>query len=94
MNEYGKGVFPNKDYTGTSATVDFTQGVGECADPHLLDWFKSKGYTVEADAAELNLPVPEPIEEETEGESEPIEEEKIEVKPETPKRKPTKTKSD
>lgn len=38
---------PNKDYTGISATVDFTQGVGECADPHLLDWFKSKGYTVE-----------------------------------------------
>ena len=74
---------PNKDYTGTSATVDFTQGVGKCADPHLLDWFKSKGYTVEADAAELNLPVPEPIEKE-----------KIEVKPETPKRKTTKTKSD
>ena len=49
---------PNKDYTGTSATVDFTQGVGECADPHLLDWFKSKGYTVEADAAEENLETP------------------------------------
>lgn len=85
---------PNKDYTGTSATVDFTQGVGECADPNLLDWFKSKGYTVEADSAELNLLVPEPIEEETEGEPEPIEEEKVEVKPETPKRKTTRTKSE
>lgn len=85
---------PNKDYTGISATVDFTQGVGECADPHLLDWFKSKGYIVEADDAELNLPVPEPIEEETEGEPEPIEEEKVEVKPETPKRKTTRTKSE
>lgn len=74
---------PNKDYTGISATVDFTQGVGECADPHLLDWFKSKGYTVEADAAELNLPVPEPINEE-----------KVEVKPETPKRKTTRMKSE
>lgn len=80
---------PNKDYTGISATVDFTQGVGECADPHLLDWFKQHGYTVEADAAELNLPVPELIEEETESEPEPIE-----VKPETPKRKTTRTKSE
>lgn len=38
---------PNKDYTGVSATVEFTRGVGECADPYLLSWFKSKGYTVE-----------------------------------------------
>ena len=38
---------PNKDYTGISATVDFTQGVGECADPHLIEWFRKKGYTIE-----------------------------------------------
>lgn len=38
---------PNKDYTGISASVHFSQGVGECTDPYLLDWFKSKGYTVE-----------------------------------------------
>jgi len=38
---------PNKDYTGISAGVYFSQGVGECTDPYLLGWFKSKGYTVE-----------------------------------------------
>ena len=38
---------PNKDYTGISASVHFSQGVGECTDPYLLGWFKSKGYTVE-----------------------------------------------
>lgn len=38
---------PNKDYTGISAGVHFSQGVGECTDPYLLGWFKSKGYTVE-----------------------------------------------
>lgn len=84
---------PNKDYTGVSATVEFTRGVGECADPYLLSWFEEHGYRVEPDAAELNLPVPEPLEEQ-EGEPEPIEEEKVEVKPETPKRKTTRTKSE
>lgn len=37
---------PNKQYSGISAGVVFVQGVGECANPHLLDWFKSKGYKV------------------------------------------------
>lgn len=55
---------PNKQYNGISATVDFTQGVGECADPHLIEWFKEKGYTVEA--AEL---IPDPIKEEVKRET-------------------------
>lgn len=38
---------PNKQYTGISAGVSFSQGVGECTSPYLLDWFRSKGYEVE-----------------------------------------------
>lgn len=38
---------PNKDYTGISASVPFCGGVGETDDPHLIDWFKNHGYTVE-----------------------------------------------
>jgi hypothetical protein len=41
---------PNKDYDGISAGVTFVKGVGECADPYLLGWFKSKGYTVEGES--------------------------------------------
>ena len=44
---------PNRDYTGFSAGVHFSQGVGECTDPYLLAWFKSKGYTVEEIEVEL-----------------------------------------
>ncbi len=38
---------PNKHYTGISANVVFRDGVGETSDPHLIEWFKSRGYTVE-----------------------------------------------
>ena len=38
---------PNKQYTGTSASVPFCNGVGETEDPRLLQWFKSQGYEVE-----------------------------------------------
>lgn len=51
---------PNKDYDGVSAGIQFSKGVGETSDPLLIDWFKVKGYTVELDAAELELPVPDP----------------------------------
>lgn len=51
---------PNTEYNGVSAGVQFSNGVGECSDPYLISWFQEKGYTVEFDAAELNLPVPEP----------------------------------
>lgn len=38
---------PNKQYTGTSASVPFCNGVGETDNPHLLEWFRSHGYEVE-----------------------------------------------
>ena len=38
---------PNKQYVGVSAGVSFVNGVGECTNPYLLDWFKSKGYRIE-----------------------------------------------
>ncbi len=41
---------PNKQYSGVSATVTFVNGVGETDKPHLIDWFKSKGYKVEEPA--------------------------------------------
>lgn len=38
---------PNKQYTGTSASVPFCNGVGETDNSHLLEWFRSHGYEVE-----------------------------------------------
>ncbi|MDO4728441.1 MAG: hypothetical protein Q4B43_05480 [Bacteroidota bacterium] len=38
---------PNKEYTGVSASVFFVKGVGETENPHLINWFKDKGYEVE-----------------------------------------------
>jgi len=38
---------PNKQYVGVSAGISFMNGVGECTNPYLLDWFKSKGYKIE-----------------------------------------------
>lgn len=37
---------PNKGYTGVSASVAFSKGVGETDDEHLIEWFKQQGYTV------------------------------------------------
>lgn len=39
-----------KDYTGISASVPFCNGCGETDDPHLIDWFRTHGYTVEEPA--------------------------------------------
>ncbi len=39
---------PNKQYNGTTAGVAFKEGVGETSDPRLIEWFKTRGYTVEA----------------------------------------------
>lgn len=38
---------PNREYTGISASVAFCDGRGETDDPHLIEWFKEHGYTVE-----------------------------------------------
>lgn len=40
-------IAPNEQYTGLSAGVSFVNGVGETDDQHLIEWFESKGYTVE-----------------------------------------------
>lgn len=40
-------IAPNEQYTGISAGVAFANGVGETADPYLIDWFGLHGYTVE-----------------------------------------------
>mgnify|MGYP000119083825 FL=1 len=37
---------PVKNYTGTSASVGFVNGVGETSDARLLLWFAEHGYTV------------------------------------------------
>lgn len=34
---------------GIYASVNFQNGVGETDNPHLLDWFKKHGYTLESD---------------------------------------------
>lgn len=37
---------PNKGYIGVSASVAFSNGVGETEDKHLIEWFKDHGYDV------------------------------------------------
>jgi len=51
---------PNKQYTGTSASVPFLNGVGETTDLRLLHWFKSHGYEVE-DLPESEDPAEDPV---------------------------------
>lgn len=37
---------PNREYSGLSATVVFTNGVGQTDDPHLIEWFRQRGYEI------------------------------------------------
>lgn len=53
---------PNKEYTGISASVPFCNGTGETDDPHLIEWFKEHGYTVE-EPMETEIPMKEAVEE-------------------------------
>ena len=65
---------PNKNYTGISAGVTFVNGVGETDNKHVLEWFKSKGYSVgEEIKGEPNVELEFHGEPEIEGESEGIE---------------------
>lgn len=57
---------PNKDYTGVTASVPFTNGVGETTDPHLLAWFAEHGYDVEEEQEEHGYGVEEEQEEQEE----------------------------
>ena len=38
---------PVKDANGVYASVRFVNGVGETDKPHLIEWFKNHGYSVE-----------------------------------------------
>ena len=38
---------PVKDTNGVYASVMFRNGVGETDKPHLIEWFKRNGYTIE-----------------------------------------------
>lgn len=38
---------PIKDTNGVYASVRFVNGVGETDKPHLIEWFKNHGYSVE-----------------------------------------------
>ena len=38
---------PVKDFNGVHASVRFVNGVGETDKPHLIEWFRSHGYTIE-----------------------------------------------
>jgi hypothetical protein len=49
-------IAPNKSYDGVSASVKFSNGVGETNDPHLIDWFKEHGYTVKDEAKQSGNP--------------------------------------
>ena len=52
---------PNKEYTGISASVPFCNGTGETDDPHLIEWFKEHGYTVE-EPMKAEVPMEEAVE--------------------------------
>lgn len=45
-------IAPNKAYNGVSASVPFIKGVGETADAHLIEWFRTHGYKVVEDTGE------------------------------------------
>lgn len=49
---------PNKAYTGVSASVPFTNGVGESSNPALLGWFQEHGYKVVDPEVVTPTPVP------------------------------------
>lgn len=54
---------PNKQYNGVSATVSFSNGVGETNAPYLLEWFKENGYEVEQETEQEDS---QEVEQETE----------------------------
>ena len=53
---------PNKRANGVYASVRFVDGVGETNKPHLIEWFKRNGYTVEGEFVQ-DIYVPNKIEE-------------------------------
>lgn len=53
---------PNNQYEGEVGGVKFIGGMATTSDEHMVKWFSGHGYEVIEDAAEENLPVPEPEE--------------------------------
>lgn len=47
---------PNKSYTGISAGVAFSNGVGETEDKRLIEWFYSHGYEIQEEAKKDDSP--------------------------------------
>ncbi|NLT99007.1 MAG: hypothetical protein GXW96_12775 [Christensenellaceae bacterium] len=41
---------PVRHYSGVTAGVQFSGGIGRTDDPHIADWMRSKGYEVSEDA--------------------------------------------
>ncbi|OCA99391.1 hypothetical protein [Clostridium beijerinckii] len=48
-------IAPNKSYTGVSASVAFSKGVGETEDEHLVEWFKEHGYDVVEEDTQVKI---------------------------------------
>ena len=68
---------PNTEYTGLSASIVFINGVAECDNPNLIEWFRKKGYRIDEEQ-------PEEVIFEDEGEPEKQSEEQPEEQPEEP----------
>lgn len=47
---------PVEDTNGVRASVRFVNGVGETDNPHLIQWFKQRGYRVVDDSPNLLIP--------------------------------------
>jgi len=52
---------PVKDFNGLRSNVRFVDGIGETDDHQLIEWFKSKGYTVETTVNKVEI-CDEPLE--------------------------------
>lgn len=46
---------PNGRYTGISAGVSFSNGVGKTEDKWLIQWFRNRGYEVEEQEQDKDL---------------------------------------
>lgn len=62
---------PVKNTNGIYASVHFVNGVGETNDPHLIEWFRSRGYQLSGNFSTVSeLPAPSTLENEPNIESE------------------------
>ena len=52
---------PVKNATGVWCNVHFQNGVGECDNPHLIEWFLKHGYAVDKDEPKLVIEEPNEV---------------------------------